>query len=102
MPDEASSFENDENLDRRLAQLEEQIASIQERNHQIKADKAWEVSLTRKLAIAILTYALVSLVFYVIGIERFFINAIIPTLGYYLSTQTFPLIKSYWIKVRIK
>jgi hypothetical protein len=32
-----------------------------------------------------------------IGVKDFFLNALIPTIGYYLSTQSFPFLKRWWI-----
>jgi len=50
---------------------ESQIAAIVERNRRVEADKAWEVSLFRRLTIAVLTYAIAVLFLWLIESERF-------------------------------
>ena len=47
-----------------MATIKQDIRSIKERNARVEADKAWETSMTRKVLIAVLTYALVVLFFY--------------------------------------
>jgi hypothetical protein len=86
-----------QHTDERLSKIEACISSIIERNHKVEIEKAWEISKTRIISIVILTYALMTLIFSIIGVENYFINAIIPTLGYFLSTQSLPLIKKKWL-----
>ena len=40
-------------------ELEKRIAKIESRNKKVTADKAWEVSKTRRLIIFIITYVIV-------------------------------------------
>jgi len=77
----------------KIEQLEIEINSLKERNKRVEMDKAWETSLTRKISIAILTYLVVLIFFYMIKVEKPFINAIVPTLGFVLSTQSLPFIQ---------
>lgn len=77
--------------------LEEEVQKIIERNKKVEADKAWETSLTRKAFVCLLTYALVSIVMIYIGVQNPFLNALIPTLGFFLSTLTLGLCKKIWI-----
>ena len=48
-------------------ELEKEIEKIKERNKRVEKDKAWETSIVRKIAIAILTYAVVVLYSYLIS-----------------------------------
>lgn len=77
--------------------LEQELQKLKERNKRVEADKAWETSLFRKVAILVTTYLVASLAMFVIGVQNFFMNAIIPTLGFFLSTLTFPFFKKWWI-----
>jgi sterol desaturase/sphingolipid hydroxylase (fatty acid hydroxylase superfamily) len=87
------------NLDMASSQnLEERIANIEQRNKRVETDKAWEVSLTRKVAIAIFTYLAVALYMNAIGVGSPWLNAIIPTVGFLLSTLTLPFVKNFWRK----
>lgn len=79
-----------------MATLEERIASIEKRNKKVELDKAWETSLTRKVLIAILTYTVVAIYLkFVVGIDPW-INALVPTAGFLLSTLTLSYCKSFW------
>jgi hypothetical protein len=76
--------------------LEKEIQALKERNFRVEADKAWETSRTRVLSIAGITYIIAAAFLYSIGVERFLLNALVPAIGYYLSTRSLPLIKRWW------
>jgi hypothetical protein len=78
--------------------LEKEISKIKERNLKVEADKAWETSFFRKTLIAILTYAVMVLFFYFAYLPNPFINAIVPTIGFALSTLSIPFFKNLWIQ----
>lgn len=78
--------------------LEERVQKIEERNVRVQADKAWEGSLTRKALVALFTYVVISIFFSIIGVAKPLINAIVPTLGFILSTLTMPFFKEMWIR----
>lgn len=78
--------------------LEKEIKYIKERNLRVEADKAWETSKTRVVLITVTTYIFAAGVFYFIGVENFLTNALIPTLGFFLSTLTLPFVKKWWVK----
>jgi len=80
-----------------LKQLSVEIERIKERNLRVEADKAWETSVTRKLLLALLTYFVVVLFFLSAGLPRPFLNALIPTIGFLLSTLTLPVVKHWWL-----
>jgi len=78
--------------------VEEEIKKIQVRNKKVELDKAWETSKTRKISIAVLTYFVMVLVMYSLDMASPFIGAIIPTLGFTLSTFSLDFIKEFWKK----
>ena len=78
--------------------FEAEIKKIQERNKKVELDKAWETSKTRKMSIAFLTYFVMVLVMYSLDMDNPFISAIIPTLGFTLSTFSLDFIKNFWKK----
>ena len=82
----------------RIEELEKEIELIKERNKRVEKDKTWETSTTRKLSIAIITYILVSIFLIIIGLKNPFINAIVPTLGFLLSTLSLNFVKELWLK----
>ena len=63
-----------------------------------KLDKAWETSWTRKLLILTLTYFVVVIFFYIANLPKPFINSLVPTMGFFLSTLTVPWIKTIWLR----
>lgn len=81
-----------------MENLEKRIEKIEERNLKVEADKAWETSLLRKVVIAILTYLVVLSFFLISNSPNPFGSALVPTLGYFLSTLSLGFIKRSWLK----
>lgn len=81
-----------------LEDLEKEINFIKERNKRVELDKAWETSITRRVLLVIFTYLSIGLYMYVIKIEKPWLNAVIPSIGFLLSTLTLPFFKNYWLK----
>jgi len=78
--------------------LEGRVAAIEKRNREVEVDKSWEGSWTRKLLIIIFTYLSIALYLkFIVGIDPW-INAVVPSLGFLLSTLTLPFFKSVWAK----
>ena len=77
--------------------MKEDIESIKERNKRVEADKAWEVSVTRRIIIALMTYIIIVIFLWSISAPRPWLNAIVPTVGFILSTLTLPFFKRFWI-----
>jgi hypothetical protein len=78
--------------------IEERIAALELRNKKVETNKAWETSWSRKVMLVVITYLVVALTLIVIQNPNPWINALIPALGFFLSTLTLPFIKTYWIK----
>lgn len=76
----------------------ETIERMLERNARVEADKAWERSYVRIGSVALITYVFVALVLYLIGVEQFYLSAVIPVTGYLLSTLSLPVLKDWWLK----
>lgn len=77
---------------------EERLNKIEERNRKVELDKAWETSFVRILSVAIITYIIAVIALFMIKAPNPFLNALIPTLGFILSTQSLPFIKRLWMK----
>jgi preprotein translocase subunit SecF len=73
------------------------IESIKERNKRVEIDKAWETSITRRIIIAIMTYIVIVIFLFSINAINPFLNAIVPTVGFILSTLTLSFFKRFWI-----
>jgi hypothetical protein len=85
-----------------IEEIKKEINLIKERNKKVEADKAWETSSFRIFSIVVMTYIITAIVFYFIGVKNFLLSALIPTVGFYLSTQSLPFIKTWWINKFIK
>lgn len=81
-----------------IEELKTEIDKIKERNARVELDKAWEISLTRKALVLFLTYFVVVVFFVVAELPDPFVNALVPTLGFFLSTLTVPWVKKIWTK----
>lgn len=79
-----------------LSSLQKEINDIKLRNQRVEKDKAWETSVARKISVAILTYLTIVIFFFTIKVENPLVNAIVPTLGFLLSTLSLPFIKKWW------
>ena len=82
--------------------IEERVEKIENRNREVELNKSWETSWSRKILVAIFTYLAIALYLkLVVGINPW-INAIVPTTGFLLSTLTLPFFKSLWSKYLYK
>jgi len=84
----------------RIEKLEQELALIKQRNFRVEADKAWETSVFRISSICIVTYIVAATVMYFIGVEKYWLNAFVPTLGFFLSARSLRFIKRWWIRSR--
>jgi hypothetical protein len=85
-------------MEERIKNLEKEIEVIKERNLRVEADKAWEVSYFRVFLITGIIYLIAIKVLYFIGSANYFLDALVPAMGYFISVQSLPFIKKWWIK----
>lgn len=81
-----------------MSSIEERLEAIEARNRKVEADKKWEGSNYRRLLIMTITYLLIGTYMVILGVNRPWLNAVIPTTGYALSTLTLGLVKQWWVK----
>ena len=81
--------------------IESSIKKIEARNKRVEQDKAWEVSYTRRAFICLITYLCGCIVFkYIVGAPEWHIGAVVPVMGYALSTLGLPWVRKVWEKKR--
>ena len=78
--------------------IEQEIQNLKFRNLKVEKDKAWEISKTRKVFIFSVTYLIAAGWLLTIQDTLPWLKAFVPALGYYLSTLSLPLVKSWWLK----
>ncbi|EKD85457.1 MAG: hypothetical protein ACD_38C00019G0002 [uncultured bacterium] len=81
-----------------IIQLEEELNKIKERNRRVEREKAWEISWTRKIMVAVLTYIVVAVFFFYLRTPDPMETAIVPTIAFLLSTMSAPFIKKLWLR----
>lgn len=85
-------------LKEKIRHLQSQIEAIQARNRRVEADKAWELSNTRTAFIAISTYLLILGFMILIGDDHPYLNALVASAGYLISTASYGILKNWWLR----
>lgn len=80
-----------------IIELEKDIEEIKKRNNKVEIDKAWETSFTRRSLLMLFTYFAIAIYLNVIKVDYPWLNAIVPAVGFMLSTLTLPFFKKIWI-----
>lgn len=78
--------------------IEERLVIIEERNARVETDKAWETSWARRGLLMLFTYLAIGIYLWAIGINKPWLNAIVPAVGFMLSTLTLPIFKKVWLR----
>ena len=81
-----------------ITSLQKEIDQIKKRNKSVELDKKWETSFTRRILLIMFTYVTIGLYLQSIKIENSWMNAVVPAVGFYLSTLTLPFFKGLWEK----
>ncbi len=81
-----------------IEDLEKEIKLIQERNKKVETDKDWETSWSRRLLLALFTYLAISIYMSAISLPNPWLNAIVPSIAFLLSTLTLSVFKRLWEK----
>ena len=81
----------------KIKELEDEIEALKQRNTAVELDKAWETGWNRKLLISLFTYLAIGIYMWAVDIDRPWLNAIVPTTGFLLSTLTMSYFKKLWI-----
>lgn len=80
--------------------IEQRLSAIEERNKRVEEDKAWETSWLRRISIVVLTYIVVAAYLHWVVHISPWINALVPVIGFIVSTLTINLLKKEWLKSR--
>lgn len=82
----------------KIEELVREIELIKKRNQRVEMDKTWETSSTRKILLLVFTYLSIGLYLKAINIQDPWLNAVVPSFGFLLSTLTLPYFKDLWRK----
>lgn len=86
----------------RFQEIEKQLEIIKQRNARVEANKAWEASRVRIASICLVTYIFACVLLWPLGAEKFWLDALVPPLGFFLSTRSIRLVKRWWIASQYK
>jgi len=78
--------------------LDQDIQALKERNRRVEIDKAWETSWTRVIVIALFTYGVAGIWLVTIGDVNPWFKALVPAVGFLLSTCSLPFVKKSWVQ----
>lgn len=84
-------------MEERIQKIEAELLMIRERNARVEGDKAWETSWVRMISVALVTYIVASVLLYIIGTTNYLFGALVPTIGYILSTLSLPIVRAWWL-----
>jgi hypothetical protein len=82
---------------KQIDRINNRLDAIEKRNQKVDSNKRWETSKIRIISIAILTYISMVVLFFQIGSINPFVSAIVPTMGFVLSTLSLS-----WIRKIVK
>lgn len=89
-------------MEEKIKKLEQEIADIKERNKRVELDKKWEISVTRKVCIAVLTYIVVIIYSTIINkTTNVFLSSLVPVIGFTLSTLSLKVVRNIWEKKNV-
>lgn len=80
--------------------IHQELSALHERNRRVELDKAWETSLFRRGLIMGFIYGVAVLFMWIAQLEEPWLGALVPSLGYLLSTLSLPSIKRWWMRRR--
>jgi hypothetical protein len=81
-----------------ISELELRIEKIESRNKNVELNKTWETSYVRRGLLMLFVYLAIALYLkFIVGI-----NAVVPSIGFLLSTLMLPFFKKLWIKYLYK
>lgn len=87
---------DNQHIEKRIESLEREVSDLRKRNLRVEADKKWETSWMRRVLVAVLTYFVIVLFFWVSKLGNSFVNAIVPTIGFILSTLSMSLFRKMY------
>ena len=83
-----------------MENFEQRLDKIEQRNKGVETDKAWETSWTRRTLLFLFTYIAIGTYLWAIEVSRPWLNAIVPAVGFMISTLTMPFFKQLWLRTK--
>ena len=81
----------------KISQIQARIRKIEERNKKVESDKEWELSYFRRFLLMLFTYLAIGFYLQAVKIPQPWLNAIVPSVAFMLSTLTMPFFKKLWL-----
>ena len=74
------------------------LKKVLSRNKKVDKEVLWKNSYTHRISVSILIYVISVCCFYFTSVSEIFIIALIPSLGYFISTIKLKIIRNIWEK----
>ena len=87
-------------MNNEIEQLRQEIEAIKARNARVEADKDWETSKTRTAFICLITFGLVYGFSLLTRQPQALLNSLIAVVAYWISTESYGIIKKWWLRKR--
>ncbi len=87
-----------EDVWREIQVLQQEVSLLNTRNRKVGLDKAWDQSLARTLFVAVMTFLCLGVYMSAIRVKNSWLSAIVPTVGFVLTTWSFPTAKNAWVR----
>lgn len=85
-------------LSERMERLQAEVEALKQRNFEKDRGKEYEGSYTRIFFLMMITYWTLFAYMYIIETNNPFLDAIVPTVGFNISTWKLPFVKEWWIQ----
>merc|ERR1711924_135801 len=82
-----------------IGDLRQDVTKLRHRNRMKDIDKEWDSSILKTIIIMACTYMLLGLYMAAIEVPQPWLSAIVPTVGYMLSTLALPSVKPIWLRL---
>lgn len=93
-----SDKSNLKSLDERVSHLEETVERIRLSGKYSNLQKNWENSRIRVITVAVSMYVLTLTFMLILQVQNPIVSALLPTVGYMLSTNSIPLVRRIWVR----
>ncbi len=84
-----------------MSDMDVRLQAVERRNQRVETDKAWEISWVRRGLIAAITYICGVLLLTALGHDGAYKHALVPVMGYLVSTLSLPEVKKIWLSRRL-
>ncbi len=84
-------------MEQELFSLKKELDTLHDDIRTLKIQQDWNTSVLKHGLVIFMNYLIMLILMYILNIESPFISALLPTLGYAITSISLNSIKKYWI-----